>query len=135
MIRKTYEDKKIEKRNIQYNSLRQCSVEFLHWVIPVVLKLFCLKLGCHSFNKYLYYNQKSATKVKNYATDTFYSNYTGANICCNYTVRNFCNIYAGESFCNKYLGDNFHWNYACVSLLQYGSSIFSSALCTWLFLL
>ena len=88
--------------NIQYNSLIQCTVEFLHWVIQVILKLFCLKLGPYSFTKFLYYNQKDLwlapflqVKVSvvnsagggfcwNYATDTFYSNYAGANVCCNY---------------------------------------------------
>ena len=97
MVCKTSEDKKIETMNIQHNSLTQCSVEFLHWVIPVLLKIFCLKLGSHShsFNKFLYYNQKDLWLAPfckwnflvnsagdsfcwNYATDTFYSNYTGA---------------------------------------------------------
>ena len=93
-----HEDKKIEIMNIQYNSLTQCTVEFLHWVIQVILKLFCLKFGPYSFNKFLYYNQKDLwlapflqVKVSvvnsaggsfcwNYATDTFYSKYAGANI-------------------------------------------------------
>ena len=134
--------------NIQYNSLTQCSVEFLHWVIPVIRNL------SHSFNKFLYYNQKNLwlapflqVKVSavspagdsfcwKYATDTFYSiasNYIGATICCNCACfelllqlcrrlflfqRNFCKIYAGESFCNKYMGNNFLWNYPCGSLFQ-----------------
>ena len=97
-----HEDKKIKIMNIQYNSLTQCTVKFLHWVIQVILKLFCLKLGPYSFTKFLYYNQKDLwlapflqVKVSvvnsaggsfcwNYATDTFYSNYAGANVCCNY---------------------------------------------------
>ena len=88
--------------NIQYNSLTQCTVEFLHWVIQVILKLFCLKLGLYSFTQFPYYNRNDLwlspflqVKVSvvssaggsfcwNYATDTFYSNYAGANICCNY---------------------------------------------------
>ena len=45
MVCKMHEDKKIEIMIIQYNSLTQCTVEFLHWVIHAVLKLFCLKLG------------------------------------------------------------------------------------------
>ena len=82
--------------------LTQCTLEFLHWVIQVILKLFCLKLGLYSFCQFLYYNWNdlwlsSFLQVKvsvvnsaggsfcwNYATDTFYSNYAGANICCNY---------------------------------------------------
>ena len=97
-----HEDKKIEIMNIQYNSLTQCTVEFLHWVIQVILKLFCLKLGLYSFTQFPYYNRDDLwlspflqVKVSvvssaggsfcwNYATDTFYSNYAGANICCNY---------------------------------------------------
>ena len=97
-----HEDKKIEIMNIQYNSLTQCTVEFLHWVIQVILKLFCLKLGPYSFTKFLYYNQKDLwlapflqVKVSvvnsaggsfcwNYGTDTSYNNYAGANVCCNY---------------------------------------------------
>ena len=84
--------------NIQYISLIQCIVEFLHWVIQVIVKLFCLKLGPYSFTKFLYYNQKDlwlapflqvevsvvnsagSSFCWNYATDTCYSNYTGANI-------------------------------------------------------
>ena len=41
---------------IEMNSLTQCTVEFLHWVIPVILKLFCLKLGLYLFTQFLYYN-------------------------------------------------------------------------------
>ena len=85
--------------NIPDNSLIQCTVEFLHWVIKVILKLlFRLKLGPYSFTKFLYYNQKDLwlapfLQMKvfvvtsaggsfcwNYATDTFYSNYAGANV-------------------------------------------------------
>ena len=103
---KMHEDKKIETTNIQYNSLTQCTAEFLHWVMQVILKLFCLKLG---------------------SDDCF---------CCNYTVRSFCSIYAGERFCSKYEGDNFYWNYASGSLCCYHAGIiFYSPLCTWLFLL
>ena len=81
-----HEDKKIETINIQYNSLTQCTVEFLHWVMQVILKLFSLKLG------------------------------SGDCFCCTYTVRSFCSIYAGESVCSWYVGDNFFWNYASGSL-------------------
>ena len=95
-----HEDKKIEIMNIQYNSLTQCTVEFLHWVIQVILKLFCLKLDPHSFTNFLYYNQKdlwlapflqvkvsvvnsaSGSFCWNYATDTFYCNYASDNVCC-----------------------------------------------------
>ena len=84
--------------NKQYNSLTQCTVEFLHWVVQVILKLFCLTLGPYSFTKFLHYNQKDLwlapfLQVKNsvansaggsfcwnYATDTFYSNYAGVNV-------------------------------------------------------
>ena len=58
---KMHEDKKIEIINIQYNSLAQCTVEFLHWVIQVVLKLFCLKVGPYRFTKFIYYNLKGLT--------------------------------------------------------------------------
>ena len=51
-----HEDKKIEIMNIRYNSLTQRTVEFLHSVIQVILKVFCLKLGSYSFNKFLDYN-------------------------------------------------------------------------------
>ena len=56
LLFKMHEDKKIEIMSIQYNSLTQCTVEFLHWVIQVILKLFCLKLGPYSFTKFFYYN-------------------------------------------------------------------------------
>ena len=92
-----HEDKKIEITNMQYNSLTQCTVKFLHWVIQVILKLFCLKLGPNSFTQFLTISDSPFLQVKvpvvnyaggsfcwNYATDTFYSNYAGANICCNY---------------------------------------------------
>ena len=101
MVCKTYEDK-IEIMNIQYNSLIQCTVKFLHWVIQIILKLFCLKRGPYSFTKFIYYNwndiwlapfmQVKVSVVNaaggsfcwNYVTDTFYINYEGAIICCNY---------------------------------------------------
>ena len=83
--------------NIQNNSLTQCTVEFLHWVIQVILKLFCLKLGLYSFTQFLLISESPFLQVKvsivnsaggsfcwNYATDTFYSNYAGTNVCCNY---------------------------------------------------
>ena len=97
-----HEDKKIEIMNIQYNSLTQCTVEFLHWVIQVILKLFCLKLGPYSFTKFHYYNQKdlwlapflqvkdsvvnsaSGNSCWNYVTDFFYSHYADGNVCRNY---------------------------------------------------
>ena len=102
MVCKTHDEKKIEIMNMQYNSLIQCTIEFLHWVIQVILKLFCIKLRPYSFTKFLDYHQKDLwlapflqVKVSvvnfaggsfcwNYATDTFYSNYAGANVCCNY---------------------------------------------------
>ena len=139
MVCKTLEDKKIEIMNIQYNSLIQCTIKFLHWVIQVILKLFCLKLGPYSFTKFLYYNQKDLwltpflqVKVSvvnsagdsfcwNYATDTFYSNYTGANLCCNYASFEvllqlywwyFPYSYVGGSFCCNYAGECFCCNYA-----------------------
>ena len=88
--------------NIQYSSLTQCTVKFLHWVIQVILKLFCLNLRPYSFNKFFKYNQKDLWLVPflqvkvsvvnsagasfhwDYATDTFYGNYADANVCCNY---------------------------------------------------
>ena len=40
-----HEDKKIETMNIQYNSLPQCTVKFLHWVIQVIVNYFALNLA------------------------------------------------------------------------------------------
>ena len=115
---------------------------FLHWVIQVMLKLFCLKLGAYSFAQFLYYNKKNLwlapflhVKVSvvnsaggsfcwNYATDTFYNNYTGANACCNIQdLRFFCNYvgstfyysYIAGPFCCNYAGDWFCCNYAVTS--------------------
>ena len=136
LVCKTHEDKKIKIMNKQYNSLTQCTVEFLHWVVQVILKLFCLTLGPYSFTKFLHYNQKDLwlapfLQVKNsvansaggsfcwnYATDTFYSNYAGVNICCNY---------AGFGVLLQLC-----WWYF---LLQLCWSIFLLQLCRWLFLL
>ena len=56
LICKMHEDKKIEIMNIQCNSLTQCTVKFLHLVIEVILKLFCLKLSFYLFTQFLYYN-------------------------------------------------------------------------------
>ena len=99
-----HEDKKIEIMNIQFNSLTQCTVGFLYWVMQLTLKLFCLKLGLYMFTKFLYYNWKGLWRAPflqvkvsvfisadgsfcwNYAIDNFYSNYAGANICCNYNI-------------------------------------------------
>ena len=55
------EDKKIEIMNIQYNSLTQCTVEFLHYVIQVILKLLCLKLGPYSFIHFFIITKRSLT--------------------------------------------------------------------------
>ena len=49
-----HDDEIIEIMNIQYNSLTQCTVKFCHWVMQVILKLFCLKLGLYSFTQFLY---------------------------------------------------------------------------------
>ena len=56
LLFKMHEDKKIEIMSIQYNSLTQCTVAFLHWVIQVKPKLFCLKLGLYSFAQFLYHS-------------------------------------------------------------------------------
>ena len=116
----------------------QCTVEFLHWVIKVITKLFCLKLGPYSSTKFFYYNWKglslapflrveisvvnsaSGSSCWNYATDTFYSNCAGTKVCCNMQFLRFCcnyvggtfrYIYVGESFCCNYAGDCFYCNY------------------------
>ena len=51
-----HEDKKIEIMNIQYNSLTQCTVEFLRYVLQVILTLFGVKIGLYLFTQFLYYN-------------------------------------------------------------------------------
>ena len=96
-----HEDKKIEIMNLQYNSLTQCTVAFLHWVIQVILKLCCLKFGLYSFTQFFIItktisgspflqvkvsvvNSVGGSFCWNYATDTFYSIYTGVNVCCSY---------------------------------------------------
>ena len=97
-----HENKEIRIMNIQYNLLTQGPVKFHHWVIQVILKLFCLKLGLYLFTQLLYDNwndlwlspflQVKDSSVNsaggsfcwNYATNIFYSNYAGANIYCNY---------------------------------------------------
>ena len=92
-----HEDEKIEIIIIQDNSMTECTVEFLHLVIQVMLKLFCLKLDSSSFTQFLTISNSPFLEVKvsvvnsahgsfcwNYATDTFYSNYAGTNAYCNY---------------------------------------------------
>ena len=147
------EDKKIEIMNIRYNSLTKYTVEFFHWVIQVIVKLFCLKFCPYSFTNFFYCNYKGLWlapflwgKVSvvnsaggsfcwNYVTDTFYSNYAGANVCCNmqflrfycnYVGGTFCYSYVGRSFCCNYAGDCFCCNYAVKKFLQH--------LCRWKFL-
>ena len=54
MVFKMHEEKKIKIISMQYNSLKQCTLEFLHWVIHEILKLFCLKLVfTHSLNFFI----------------------------------------------------------------------------------
>ena len=53
MVCKMHEDKKIEIMNIQYNSLTQYTVEFLHWIIQY-LNYFALNLVfTHSLNFFI----------------------------------------------------------------------------------
>ena len=52
-----HEDKEIEVMDLQYNSLTQCTVKFLHWVIQVILKLFCFELGLYSVALNLVFTQ------------------------------------------------------------------------------
>ena len=135
--------------NIQHTSLTKCTVEFLHWVTQIILKLNFFTItkrvsDWHHFCKWKFLLSilQVAVSVGTIATDTFYSNYAGANICCNYAVFEvllqlcFCTISSGESICHKYVGDNFYWNYALGSLCyNHAGSIFYGALCKWLFLL
>ena len=131
MVCKTHQDKKIEIMNKQYNLLTQCTVEFLHWVIQVSLKLFCLKLGPYSFTKFLHYNQKDLwlapfLQVKNSVANSAGLVSVGTmqltlsiaitqvsmsvvimqvlRFYCNYVSGNFHYNYVGESFCYNYAG-------------------------------
>ena len=114
--------------NLQYNSLTQCTVAFLHWVIQVILKLFCLKFGLYSFTQFFIItktisgspflqvkvsvvNSVGGSFCWNYATDTFYSNYAGANVRIMQVLRFYC-IYVGDTFCYNYVIGSFCCNSA-----------------------
>ena len=116
--------------NIQYNLLTQYTVEFLQWVIQVILKLFCLKLGPDSFSNFFYYNLKDlwlapslqvkvsvvnsagTTQLTLYAVVTSVAVMQVLRVYCNYVGGTFRCDYVGGSFCCNYSGDCFCCNYA-----------------------
>ena len=111
--------------------MRFIDTKFLHWIIQIILKLFCLKLGPYSFTKFIscncndlwlapflqvkisIVNSAGGSSCCNYATDTFYSNYAGAIVCCNFmqVLKFYCNYVSGTFLCN-YVGGSFCCIYA-----------------------
>ena len=58
LVCKMYEDKKIENLNNEYIAqiIDAMQYQVFHYVIQVILKLFCLKPGAYSFAQFLYCN-------------------------------------------------------------------------------
>ena len=134
-----HEDSKIEIMNIQYSSLTQCTVEFLHWDIQVILKLFCLKLGLITHSLIFFIITKTISdspflQVKflksilqmvvsvgtMQLTLSIAIMQVPASVAIMQVLRFYCNYvggisfktYVSESFCCSYEGDCFCYNYA-----------------------
>ena len=145
--------------NIQYNSLTLCTVKFLHWVIQVILQLFCLKLGLYSFTKFFIITkrisdwhhfckwkfllsiQQVAVSVRTIQLTLstaiiqvlrFYCDYVGGTFCYNYVGGSFCCNYASDCFCCNYAVWSFCSVSAGESFLQqiFGWQLLLK-LCTW----
>ena len=86
LISKMHEDKKIKIINIQYNSLTQCTVEFLHWVIQVILKLFCLKVSLYLFTQFFYYKYNNLWLSPFLLVKVSVDNSPGGSFCWNYAM-------------------------------------------------
>ena len=122
--------------NIQYNSLTQCTAKFFHWVIRVILKLFCLKVGLYSFTQIIitkmiydchhFCKWKFPQSILQVAVSVGTMQLTLSTAImqvptsvaimqvlrfyCNYIGGTFC--YTGGSFCCSYESDCFCCNYA-----------------------
>ena len=109
--------------NIQYNLLTQYTVEFLQWVIQVILKLFCLKLGPDSFSNFFYYNLKDLWLAPSLQVKVSVVNSAGGSFCWNYATDNLCS----GNVCCSYAGIE--------GLLQLCRWYIPLRLCWWIFLL
>ena len=118
---------KIEIIMIQQNLLTKSTVEFLHYVIQEVLKLFALNLVLtHLLNFFIV--TKRATDCHHFCKWKFllelYNWHFLQQLCrwqrllhlCSFRGDTFCYRYAGRSFCCNYAGDCFCCNYAVRSL-------------------
>ena len=129
-----HEDKKTGIMSTQCNSLTQCTVEFLHWVIQVTLNLVLT----HSLNffiitkifsdwyhfcewKFLQSVLQLAVSVETMQltlsiaiilVPTSVAIMQFLRFYCNYVCDTFSYIYLGGPFCCNYAGDCFCCNYA-----------------------
>ena len=88
--------------------MTQCTVEFLHRGIQVILKLFCLKVGLYSLTQFLYYDYKNIRLATFLQVKVSVVNSTCGSFCWNYVIDPFYSIYAST---------NVSYNYACFEVL------------------